>query len=141
MKPIFILMISFCFLSPLIAQKHFPGEKAEGGLVFYVKKSHGLVVAEKDLGEMSWESGKKACNSLVLSGYDDWRLPSIEELAIIYYEIFEKKVVNFSTGYYWSRAENKGITSLAWCFDFTTGSEYNNHSKKNTKYIIAVRSY
>lgn len=123
------------------AQIYKPGDKAEGGIVVPKNNKKGLAVAEKALGLMTWDEGKKACEDLVLNGYDDWRLPSINELAIIFYQFYVKGVGGFQMGHYWSKAENKGIRQLAWCFDFKDGQEYNSHSKSNTKYILPVRSY
>ena len=136
-----ILLISMLLFFESNAQPYKTGQKVEGGIVFPNNKKSGVAIAEKGLGLMSWDEGKKACEDLVLNGYDNWRLPSLKELGIIFYQFYVKGIGNFPTGYYWSKAENKGIRQLAWCFDFKDGQEYNSHSKTNTKYILPVRSY
>ena len=142
MKPATLLILSFIILFfQSNAQTYKLGQKAEGGVVFPTTKKKGFVVAEKGLGLMSWDEGKKACDDLVLNGYNDWRLPSISELGSIYYQFYVKGIGGYPTEYYWSKTENKGIRQLAWCFDFKVGQEYNSHSKANTKYILPVRSY
>lgn len=142
MKHIAMLaVLSFLLLTKTNAQRYKQGQKAEGGIVFPHNNKSGLVIAEKGLGFMSWEEGKRACEALVLNGYDDWRLPTMKELAIIYYQFYIKRIDEFPTGYYWSKSENKGIRELAWCFDFKDGQEYNSHSKANSNYILPVRTY
>jgi hypothetical protein len=52
-----------------------------GGFVVYEENGHGLVAAITDLSDiMDWDAAKKACDELILTGYSDWHLPSIEEL-------------------------------------------------------------
>ena len=121
--------------------KYKSGQKAEGGIVIIASKKSGVVVAEKVLGMMTWEDGKKACEDLVLNGYDNWRLPTMNELYIFYYEFYLKGVGDFPTGNYWSKKENTGIRELGWSFNFKDGSERNSNSKANTNYILPVRSY
>lgn len=142
MKIIFLIKIVLILsIYQTNAQNYKQGDKAEGGIIFPHNKKSGLVIAEKGLGFMSWEEGKKACEDLELNGYNDWRLPTLKELAIIYYQFYIKGVGGYPTGFYWSKSENKGIKELAWCFDFKDGSEYNSHTKSNTNYVIPVRAY
>lgn len=53
-----------------------------------------------DMGAMTWSQAMSACNGLSYGGYEDWYLPSIEELAAMY----EKKssIGGFSNAWYWS---------------------------------------
>lgn len=142
MKQVALLLLLFILLVfQANAQTYKAGQKAEGGIIYPTNKKSGLVIAEKGLGLMNWDEGKKACEDLVLNGYDDWRLPSLYELGVVFYHFYLKGVGDFPTEYYWSKSENKGIRQLAWCFDFKDGQEYNSHSKSNTKYILPVRSY
>ena len=55
-----------------------------GGFVVYEENGHGLVAAITDLGKMDWASAKTACDELILNGYSDWHLPSLEEWELIH---------------------------------------------------------
>ena len=56
-----------------------------GGFVVFEENGHGLVVAISDeLDRMNWQSAKTACEALISNGYSDWRLPSHEELNLVY---------------------------------------------------------
>jgi formylglycine-generating enzyme required for sulfatase activity len=65
------------------------------------------------------ESGIAAsiCKNLVLNGYDDWFLPSKDELVQLY---IQKNVIGgFVSFYYWSSSDVS--TTQAWCFIFGLG--------------------
>lgn len=44
---------------------------------------------------MTWENSKKSCKILRLSEFDNWRLPTIDELQTL--------VIKSKTGYYYSQ--------------------------------------
>ena len=142
MKHFILQIISIIILlSQTNAQSYKLGDKAQGGIFIEAKKKSGIVVSENVLGAMSWDEGKKACEDLLLNGYDDWRLPSENEIATIFYGLYVKGITSLQTGFYWLRKQNDGIKHLAWCFDFTDGNIYNGHIKSNLNYILPVRSY
>ncbi len=88
---------------------------SHGGYVVYEENGHGLVVSTKEIGNLPWEEAKKTCNNLVLNGYDDWYLPTIEELDTIYNYFKEFNELKFYNKQYQSSTEQ--------CFkDYETGS-------------------
>jgi hypothetical protein len=80
-----------------------------------------LDVLGQDLGKMEWEDAKKACADLG----DGWRLPTKEELNILYEN--KEKIGSINNGYYWSSTEY-GKRS-AWGQSFVNG--YQNHPNHN----------
>lgn len=79
-----------------------------------------------------------ACDNLVLEGYNDWFLPSKDELALIYAHVVITGLGNFSSGYYWSSSESDA--QYAWNFNFTDGSTGINH-KTNEHLVCAARAF
>ena len=62
-----------------------------GGFVVYEKDGHGMVAAVADLEEkMDWETAKNTCNDLMLNNYSDWRLPTKDDLNLLYLNLNQK---------------------------------------------------
>jgi hypothetical protein len=91
-----------------------------------------LEVAEKDFPEaMSWEDAKKECENLGTG----WRLPSIEELTLLYKN--KSKIGNFKNYTYWDIDEYENNLIIIMNFDngFNLLSE-----KYSSHYVRAVRT-
>ena len=54
-----------------------------GGTIFYVEGNKVWEVSER-LGSATWDDAKTRCYQYRGGGYDDWYLPSKEELNLIY---------------------------------------------------------
>lgn len=78
----------------------------------------------------------KHCDNLVLNTYDDWYLPSKNELK----ELYANKLIigNFNDGFYWSSSETS--SNSAWGQSFLDGLQ-NEESKDLTLSVRAVRSF
>lgn len=76
------------------------------------------------------------CYLLSLNGYDDWFLPSKNELSLLYQQ--KEAVGGFSTDYYWSSSEYD--TLKAWRMYFPFGNE-NIISKDSTAGVRAIRAF
>jgi hypothetical protein len=77
----------------------------------------------------------KLCYDLVLNGYSDWYLPSIDELAVI---LVNRSELGLNTTY-WSSTEISEGTALVLTF-YDQGSTYE-MSKGYSTYVRAVRSF
>jgi PKD repeat protein len=78
----------------------------------------------------------RLCHDLVLNGYNDWFLPSLFELNLLYQQ---KTVVGgFTTGNYWSSFEYTATD--AWDINFNSGYQ-SEDSKDNTYYVRAIRAF
>ncbi|MCX6279002.1 MAG: DUF1566 domain-containing protein [Bacteroidetes bacterium] len=78
----------------------------------------------------------RICSDLVLNGYSDWFLPSMEELN----QMFAQRTIigGFTSYYYWSSSAYDA--GYAWRKNFNDGS-YNVGSKSGTSYVRAVRAF
>jgi hypothetical protein len=92
-------------------------------------------------------SAAKLCLDLVEGGFDDWYLPSIDELSLLWhcrfnvnktlYTIVHSKQLSSLEGY-WSSSENG--TTNAWFFAFNTGRP-SNGTKTDKFFVRAVRTF
>ena len=86
------------------------------------------------------EYAARLCYDLVLNGYDDWFLPSKDELSELYKN--RAKIGGFvSTSSYWSSSE--GVHSNAFCQDFSDAgkSQGADHKISNSHRVRAVRYF
>jgi hypothetical protein len=93
--------------------------------------------------DTSGDTAATYCENLTLGGYDDWRLPSVEELENIedygrYSPAIDTAVFqNTGTGGYWSGFTGENH-SYAWLADFNYGGVYFDN-KGNTHYVRCIR--
>jgi len=125
----------------------------------------GELMWEKETREMSWYEAMEYAENLRLGGYDDWRLPTPEELGEVvelcggtlitygdddwdsitdenrYNETYRAnyEARGFASNYYWSSTTNAGNSSYAWGVYFLNGGQgYRN--KGNNLYVRCVRA-
>jgi len=78
----------------------------------------------------------RICDNLVLNGYGDWFLPSLDELQQMY---IQKNIIgNFSYGSYWSSSDYS--IANAWKLGFDYGVPDNN-TKLNNLGVRAIRAF
>ena len=121
------------------------GKLANGGIIVYTdeKGEHGLVCSISDLGIGDWNSAKQLCDNYNEGGFSDWRLPTKDELQLIYLLLHKRKIGGFASSIFWSSTEfNK---SSAWLQHFGDGlpSAFGYyHDYENTRYNVrAVRAF
>lgn len=71
-----------------------------GGIVFYIEGKKAYEVSEI-LGEANWETAKSMAKSFRGGGYDDWYLPNIDMLKLIWKNIGKYGMISSDT-YCWS---------------------------------------
>ena len=116
------------------------GKLANGGIIVYTdeKGEHGLVCSISDLGIGDWNSAKQLCDNYNEGGFSDWRLPTKDELQLIYLLLHKRKIGGFASSIFWSSTEfNK---SSAWLQDFDNGLQ-DNYSTDNGCNVRAVRAF
>ncbi|MDE7455087.1 MAG: carboxypeptidase regulatory-like domain-containing protein [Prevotella sp.] len=101
--------------------------------------SRGIAVQKKDLGEGNYSTAKSMCENSTVGGYTDWRLPTIDELMVLYNnrEMIGGFIQSlYHDGTYWSSTIQNGYY---YYIDFYNGRKsYDNAS--NYRGIRAVRT-
>ena len=83
----------------------------------------------------------RLCSVLSHGGYDDWFLPSKDELDLMYDNLKAIGIGSFSGNYYWSSSEDSDyIADYAWLQDFSSGNQYYS-SRNNDFYIRPCRAF
>ena len=80
-----------------------------------------------------------AAESVTSQGYDDWYLPSIEELELMYSTIGQNtNTGGFANDYYWSSSETNNNNE--WTLHYSDG-DANNYDKDNTDRVRVIRAF
>jgi hypothetical protein len=94
--------------------------------------------------DMTWQNAIKYCENLSLSDYNDWRLPTLQELRSIVDYSKHNDAINqdFFNGllsaFYWSSTSYADYTGSAWGVYFNYGYD-SNFAKDSSYYVRAVR--
>ena len=78
----------------------------------------------------------RICNDLVFNGYDDWFLPSRDELTQL--ESQKSVIGGFSNSFYWSSSEMDAAN--AWC-QYFNGASPSTSVKTYTYHVRAIRAF
>jgi len=78
------------------------------------------------------------CSDLILNGYDDWFLPSYDELLLMYGNLRTQGIGNFNNSFYWSSSQYNA--DKAWRVNFFNGG-FDNVLKNNFYRVRAVRAF
>jgi TolB-like protein len=109
-----------------------------GGFVFFAE---GGVYMEcsMDLGSYNWNDAISIAQSYSGGGFSDWRLPTRDELNLVYINLKLKNLGGFvNNSIYWS--SSPGSPTGAWGRSFKDGSSHND--SRGRKYAVrAVRTF
>ena len=84
------------------------------------------------------QGGSTSAAAICDAYYDDWYLPSIEELNKMYINLHQLGLGGFASISYWSSTEVD--SSVAWGQNFSNGTQINT-SKNATRYVRAIRAF
>jgi hypothetical protein len=93
-------------------------------------------------GCISQNIAARVCDDLVLNGYDDWYLPSKDELYLLYKN--KNAVGNFANDLvapYWSSSQYRGDAAWRQCFNDIEKGEQTIYDKYNKYNVRAIRSF
>jgi len=101
--------------------------------------------AENKGGLYTWEDAKEYCEALELEGYDDWWLPSENELTTIVdrsrpagRKIKKGFIYYKKNGAYWTASTYAWNAPHAWAVDFGNGATYT-LPKEEYRFVRCVR--
>jgi hypothetical protein len=116
------------------------GKLANGGIIVYTdeKGEHGLVCSNNDLGNANWNSAKQLCDNYNEAGFSDWRLPTKDELQLIYLLLHRRKIGGFADNYYWSSTDD--YSNYAWR-QYGSSGDQTSLSKDGSCNVRAVRAF
>ena len=115
------------------------GYDVEGtSLVVGAGKRNTELILER-LNELG-ETGRAAqiCTNLNFDGFNDWFLPSREELDLMYKNLKVKNMGGFSSSIYWSSSQYN--INYSWIQIFTYGPRYENN-KRTMNSVRAIRAF
>ena len=104
---------------------------------YYVILSTGLIVAKEDAGRANWDNANTLCNNSTLAGFNDWHLPTEQELLIVYDN--RNLIGNFKSDLYWSSTTAEGYSNRAFNVSFSSGN-VNFDYKSGSYYVRCVRT-
>jgi hypothetical protein len=91
-----------------------------GGNIFYSDGLNYLEAAPNDFQSFyNWQEALTACDEFVKGGYDDWFLPSIDQLELMYENLPLPPNFDSEYSYYWSSTETD--PEYAELLNFNTG--------------------
>ncbi len=96
----------------------------------------------KEIVAQPWHTGSAAsiCHNYDDGSYEDWFLPSIDELDLMYYRLQNSGFGDFAEGIYWSSSEDSATN--AWGYDFSeSGDDRVSGNKQNLCRVRAVRVF
>ena len=130
--------------------EYIPNEYTDNGDGTVTDHATGLMWQQSGSKEyMTYDAAKKyieALNKDRFAGYDDWRLPTMDELTSLLEP--EKKdngyfidpIFDKNQGWCWSADTVKGSSGRAWYVSFLCGDVYRNHDFLDPGYVRAVRA-
>lgn len=82
------------------------------------------------------------CNEFILNGYNDWFLPSKDELNLMYNYLKANLLLESRFGFYgWFYSSSQYDNSDAWGHNFTNGYQGNYRKNISGGYVRAIRSF
>jgi hypothetical protein len=108
-----------------------------GGLVFSVGEDQ-YMECSMALVKYSWSSAANAVKNFKGGGFSDWKLPSKEELDLIYQNLRKNNLGNLGDNWHWSSSEFSNFH--AWAQKFSSGLQ-GSHDRSYTYSVRAVRVF
>jgi hypothetical protein len=109
-----------------------------GGIVFFAQGERYLEVSGI-LGNHTWSDAISVARNHRGGGYSDWRLPTKDELNLIYQNLRAKNIGNLGDSWYWSSSEH--LDRFVWEQRFSDGYQVGTDARDPTVWVRAVRAF
>jgi TolB-like protein len=135
---IFGLLSSFAReVSVVFVERRIGATGPGGGIIFYIEGDKCLECSEV-LGSAKWDSASYLCKNYRGGGFNDWYLPTKDELNLIYENLRKTGIIS-GDSWYWSSSSSGFYT---WVQRFSNGSQdYGRDYEYNTNSVRAVRAF
>jgi len=114
------------------------GETGPGKGIIFFAENGTYMECSLGLGRDDWKNTQKIINKYRGGWKKDWRLPTTDELELIYKNLKSQDLGGFAMDKYWSSLEENN--DYVWVFDFISGAK-DTHKKIYSGSIRAVRSF
>jgi hypothetical protein len=114
------------------------GDTGPGGGIIFFAEGREYMEVSRILGNHTWSTAPSAARNHRGGGYSDWRLPTKDELNLIYQNLRAKNIGNFGDGYYWSSLEYSN--TAVWQQRFEDGYQ-GAYNKGGNHLVCAVRVF
>jgi TolB-like protein len=121
------------------------GDKGPGGGTVFYARDGKYMECSGELGSFNWDQAITAAQNYDGGGFSDWRLPTLDELNLMYVNLKARNLGGFSNGWYWSSSQYssdnaRGQNNGARVQRFSDGNQYG-YYKSDTYSVRAVRAF
>jgi TolB-like protein len=114
------------------------GDKGPGGGTVFFARDGKYMECSGELGSFNWNQAITVAQNYDGGGFSDWRLPTKDELNLMYINLKVMNLGGFTNNYYWSSSQDGNLNS--WGQSFSNGFQLNLF-KDTTISVRAVRSF
>ncbi|GMO25642.1 MAG: hypothetical protein Ta2B_05310 [Termitinemataceae bacterium] len=101
--------------------------------------SNTKFLSARILGQFGSGCASVFCEMLTINGYNDWFLPSKDELLTLFNTLARSGLESFAAEPYWSSTQS--TDSSAWFQTFNNGRQYYNGIKTDLHFVRAIRQF
>ncbi len=143
MKTLFLILLFGALLQASYTKTNGIVSDSQTGLMWQDDYDNDTTSTGDTVPDMNWTEAIGYCNDLTDLGYDDWRLPNVNELVSItddanYAPAINSVFEHTANDWYWSATTYAAVTTVAWFVYFDYGPVCAGY-KSASRYVRCVR--